>query len=181
MPFKMQLEIPKNSMFNKNIRDIFNQEVSYTLNDGIEEFRNQIISRTPIGATKMLVNSIKTSVKDNQASVFTGAKPYDVIVERGRRAAPIAKSADQDLLRWLRLSKNGQKFVKKIRSSMSQKGKEVSNETVLRSALFLLKRSKAKKPTKGKFFFRSGVKAGKKITKDFFFGFNSRLMKRLRT
>jgi hypothetical protein len=178
MPYIIKLKVPKTGMFTKGIRNIYDKEVARTLDIGLENFRNQVVFRVPIGATKRLVNSVMTERKGDTGKVFVNAKPYDIVVERGRRAAPVSKNADNDIIRWLRLSPSGQKFVAKIRASMAQKGR-VTNEQALKRALFLLKISKKHKPTKGKFYFRNGIRAGKKITKEWFSDFPARISKGL--
>lgn len=109
-----------------------------------------IVIKTPVGATSRLRNSILTKVEGDTGSVFTDLE-YAVAVNDGRRAAPVAASADPSLSKWIRLSKRGQQFF----AALKQKNPNITVE----GAIFLLKRGKKAKATPGQNFFEKGIES----------------------
>jgi hypothetical protein len=124
-----------------------------------------IKKEAPHGATHNLFNEINTELRPMSGRVFAGA-PYSIIIEKGRRAKPVAKSADDSLMSWLRKSHGGMSMLAGVRKMMTKKGrKPPTKEQVLRSALFLLKRSMKKKKRKANPFFARGIEKAQPFLK----------------
>ncbi len=118
--------------------------------------------KAPAGATVELKNSIKTRVTGDSGFIFTDLS-YAVVVNDGRRAAPVSASADASIAAWIKRSTKGQAFF----SNLKSKYKRIT----IKQAVFLLKRGKKNKKTKGQKFFERGFRSVGAIT--------NRTMKRL--
>jgi hypothetical protein len=147
------------------VKSIFGKRIGGSIAEVLENSRNEIFRRAPHGVSGYLKSTIGT----NQPSYFEGevfvTAPYAIIVERGRRAAPVSQSADAGLIRWLTKTRQGIEFVSAIRMKYfanaarrvnSQAQASQLEQQVLKSALFILKRSKARKKTPGQYYFRDG-------------------------
>lgn len=153
----------KGKMFSRDGERIFRKQITRSLNAITARVQTEMKLVAPVGATGFLRNSIGTEVSGTQGTVFVGAE-YAESVNNGRRAAPVGREADTSLIRWLTKSTKGRDFLGLVRSKWAKKASE---EQVIRSALFILKRSMKKRKREGQKFFEKGINASRAfITKE---------------
>ena len=147
--FKFELKKPNIKLFDRNKSQAFiKQEVGKTIDTITSVVKTNIVFGAPVGGTGNLKNSIKSERDGFTGSVFTNVG-YASVVENGRRAAPVAESADDDLRVWITRSRKGRAYFQSLKS----KYKNIT----LKGAIFLLKRGKKRKPTKANPFFQRGI------------------------
>ena len=128
-----------------------------TVSDMLITTSNNIKNQAPLGATGQLRLEINTELRPLSGRVFAGA-PHAIIIERGRKVAPVAKSADPSLTAWLRSTRKGRRMLIIARKMMMKRRKtNPTTAQVIRSALFLMKRSMKRKKRKPNPFFTRGV------------------------
>ena len=162
MTIKFQWKIPKIPLFNPSAANaLFDKQIHKTLNTMTETVRTNIVWSAPAGATGLL-KKIGTSVSGSKGKVFTTVN-YAAVIEVGRRAAPVSAKADKSLTDWLRQTRKGRRMLIIARNFMMKKRKsKPSTVQVIKSALFLLKRSMKRKKRKANPFFARGVKRSEK-------------------
>ncbi len=144
-------KVPNTPLFNSDKSKEFIAERKLTIFSKITPIiQTGIKLKTPVGATTTLRNSIMMKVTKDKASVFTNLK-YAIPIHDGRRAAPVARSADASLDAWIRLSNKGRRYFSGLKSKFPK--------ITVKQAIFLLKRGKKQKPTKGQPFFDEGLKS----------------------
>lgn len=137
------------------------------------EYQKKIVDEAPVGATGLLKNTIFTERNSpTKGRVYLNTK-YGVVVNSGRKASPVSASADPSLEAWIKRSTSGRAFFSGLQVSYPK--------ITIKQAIFLLKRSKKKKPTKANPFFNRGkMKASPRVSK-LYSSFVSNLAKELMT
>jgi len=155
---KFKYKFPKTALFDPaKTQKLFGTKIKSAMNDILSVARLSIQKEAPKGATSQLINTIGTSQSENKGLVYTGVD-YAVVIEKGRKAAPVSQAADQSLTMWMRKSRKGRSYLLKVREIMMKKRRtKPSTAQVIKSALFLLKRSMQKKKREPNPFFDRGI------------------------
>lgn len=153
---KFVLETPNIPLFNvAKAQKLFATDITKTLDTMMNKTVNNLMFTAPTGATNQLRNSIDSERIGKMAGrVFVGVN-YGVIIEKGRRPAPVASSAIPGLIRWLRSSKKGRTYY----ASLQQRYKKMSYKSAAYALAAKLKKYGFKKNP----FFDRGVKRTRKV------------------
>lgn len=131
--------------------------ISKYLSDIIPEIQTNIKVKAPVGATGSLRDGIQMKITGNTGRVFTTA-PYSAVIERGRKAAPVSQKADPSLARWLKATDKGNRMLAITRKMMMKNRRTAPSEVaVMRSAIFILKRSMKLRKRKPNPYFSKGI------------------------
>lgn len=129
--------------------ELFKVNTSMFLDSVLTTVQGNVISEAPVGATTELRNKIiQKKVSYKKGYVISAAK-YSAAVNSGRKAAPVSQKADASLEAWIKRSTAGRAYFNGLKSTYPK--------ITVKSAIFLLKRAKKKKPTKANDFFDRGV------------------------
>lgn len=116
------------------------------------ELQRSIAAVTPVGASGDMRSSLGTRIV-RKLGVFIGevffGKKYAIVVNDGRKEAPVSKTGQIGLSRWIEKSSKGRDFFAGLKD-------DYPNIT-LRQATFLLARSLKKKKRDGQKFVEEGV------------------------
>lgn len=158
--------IPNTALFNtqKGIA-LFKNVTQKRLTNMTSVVKTNVKFSAPVGATTRLRNTVNEEVKGNTGFVFTGVN-YAPVIEAGRRAKPVSRAADPSLIRWLRKTRKGRRMLLIARQMMMRYRKsKPSTAQVIKSALFVLKRSMKLRKRKPNPFFKRGVRRSDKRLK----------------
>jgi len=129
---------------------------------------------TPRGSTSELAGSLNTEVRERkqfrQGVVFYGVR-YALPVEFGRRAAPVSRTGQQSIRRWVEKSSAGTSLWNALKSRYPK----ITSKQVA----FLVARKKKLKRTKGQKFFRKAVNISESYVKAQFEKLGVRVGKKL--
>jgi len=163
---KFNYKLPKSAIFNpEKAQALFGTQMTSTINDIVSVIKINIQNEAPVGATSQLRNTIGSTVTPKRGVVFTGVD-YAVVIEKGRKAAPVAKAANESLKKWMQTTRKGRSFLLNVRKMMMEKRKtNPSTEQVMKSALYVLKRSMKRKKREPNPFFDRGIDKSKAVIK----------------
>lgn len=156
-------KIPDTALFNtQKGQTLFNRVTTKRLTAMTSVVKTNVKFSAPVGATSRLKNTINDEVSKNTGRVFTGVN-YAPIIEAGRKPGPVSPAADPGLIRWLRKTRKGRKMLLIARQMMMRSGRRrPSTIQVIKSALFILKRSLKRRARKPNPFFKRGVDRSQK-------------------
>ena len=141
------LKVPKISLFSKTrSKEVIRKIQKRGLNDMLLTFQRNIKTEAPKGATADLKNNIFTENFTTHGKVFATA-PYANVIEKGRRAAPVAQEADIE--GWIRRSTSGRAYQAALRAKFPK--------ITLKGMEFLLRRSLKRKKREPNPFFERGI------------------------
>lgn len=147
----IKFKVPKSALFvPQKFTALMAKTTNVAVNDMTEVLKFNIRKEAPVGATTQLKNTVQSTVNKNVGRVFTGVD-YAVVIEKGRRAAPVARGANLKI--WIRRSKKGQAYFAALKS----KYKNIT----LAGADFLLRRSLKNKKRNPDPFFERGINDSK--------------------
>ena len=159
-------KIPNTALFNtQKGKALFNKVTQKHLTNMTTVVKTNVKFSAPVGATTRLRNTINDEIRGNKGLVFTGVN-YAPIIEVGRRPGPVAQAATPSLVRWLRKTRKGRRMLLITREMMMRNRKsKPSTAQVIRSAVYLLRRSMKRKARKPNPFFARGIKRSQKRLK----------------
>lgn len=173
--FKMKFTKPDILLFNaKASKEMFDSEGRKFMNRALVKLLNDIVALTPVGATGDLRNSLAFKIfvlKDMIRGLLFAGKKYAIVVNDGRKAAPVSMTGQKSLVRWVQKSSAGRSLWTSLKSKYPK--------ITARQVAFLVARRKKMQKTAGQKFFDKGIKNAKQDVKNIFRIFSKVLRTRL--
>lgn len=154
------------ALFNLNKASTRIKKLAKTsLNSMLGTAQRNIGIQAPVGATGQLRDDVSLEIRELSGRVFAGS-PYAIVINDGRKASPVSKDADPSLIRWLRVTRKGRKMLVWTRANMMKNRKsKPSTDQVIKSALYILKRSMKNKARPANPFFDRGIEKSQPFIK----------------